>query len=314
MSALSKVWVVSEAPERFAKLGAVGRRLGERVEAVAVGEGAAQAAASCGAEAVHTVAVPKGGLVEDCAAAIAGAVGEHAPRAVLFAAGKRTRLMAARVAAELGTRVLNDVGRIWVDDDGALLAEHMVYGGKAFAVERVREGCAVALLTEGLLVSEPAVEGAAREAAVSELPAASAAASARLVERRPRTVESVNLAAARRVVSVGRGVAAQEDLALVDELAAALEAEVGCTRPVAEGSGWMARERYIGVSGALLKRDLFVAVGLSGQIQHMVGANSAKTIVAVNKDKNAPVFKQCDYGIVADLYEVLPKLSAALGA
>ena len=299
MSALSKVWVVSEAPERFAKLGAVGRRLGERVEAVAVGEGAAQAAASCGAEAVHTVAVLEGGLVEDWAAAIAGAVGEHAPRAVLFAAGKRTRLMAARVAAELGTRVLNDVGRIWVDDDGALLAEHMVYGGKAFAVERVREGSAVALLTEGLLVSE--------------LPA-SAAASARLVERRPRTVESVNLAAARRVVSVGRGVAAQEDLALVDELAAALEAEVGCTRPVAEGSGWMARERYIGVSGALLKPDLFVAVGLSGQIQHMVGANSAKTIVAVNKDKNAPVFKQCDYGIVADLYEVLPKLSAALGA
>ena len=247
--------------------------------------------------------------MEDCAAAIAGAVGEHAPRAMLFAAGKRTRLMAARVAAELGTRVLNDVGRIWVDDDGALLADHMVYGGKAFAVERVREGSAVALLTEGLLVSEPAVEGAAREAAVSELPA-SAAASARLVERRPRTVESVNLAAARRVVSVGRGVAAQEDLALVDELAAALEAEVGCTRPVAEGSG----ERYIGVSGALLKPDLFVAVGLSGQIQHMVGANSAKTIVAVNKDKNAPVFKQCDYGIVADLYEVLPKLSAALGA
>ena len=144
MSALSKVWVVSEAPERFAKLGAVGRRLGERVEAVAVGEGAAQAAASCGAEAVHTVAVLEGGL--------------H--RAVLFAAGKRTRLMAARVAAELGTRVLNDVGRIWVDDDGALLAEHMVYGGKAFAVERVREGSAVALLTEGLLVSEPAVEGA----------------------------------------------------------------------------------------------------------------------------------------------------------
>lgn len=75
MSALSKVWVVSEAPERFAALGAVGRRLGERVEAVAVGEGAAQAAASCGAEAVYTVAVPEGGLVEDCAAAIAGAAG-----------------------------------------------------------------------------------------------------------------------------------------------------------------------------------------------------------------------------------------------
>ena len=222
--------------------------------------------------------------------------------------------MAARVAAELGARVLNDVGRIWVDDDGALLAEHMVYGGKAFAVERVREGSAVALLTEGLLVSEPAVEGAAREAAVSELPA-SAAASARLVERRPRTVESVNLAAARRVVSVG-GAAWLRRRTLRSWTSWPLRSRPrwAARAPWPRGrAGWRANATSACL-GALLKPDLFVAVGLSGQIQHMVGANSAKTIVAVNKDKNAPVFKQCDYGIVADLYEVLPKLSAALGA
>lgn len=315
MGVLNKVWVVGETPEKLAALCAVARRLGGTVEAVAVGDAAfAQACAGCGAETVRVAAAGVGGMVEDCAEAIAAAMAEQAPDAVLFAVGKRMRLVAARVAAAAGTRVLNDVGRIWTDDGGALLAEHMVYGGKALAVERVNAAPAVALLSEGLFLTEAAAEAGAREADVVELPAVAGAPAVRLVERKPRTVESVNLAAARRVVSVGRGLAKQEDLALIDELAGALEAEVGCTRPVAEGSNWMARERYIGVSGAMLKPDLFVCVGLSGQIQHMVGASASKTIVAINKDKNAPVFKQCDFGIVGDLYEVVPKLTAALKA
>ena len=162
-------------------------------------------------------------------------------------------------------------------------------------------------------MSVEAAEGAA-EALVTQLPASAEASGITLVERKPRQVESVNLAAARRVVSVGRGLEKQEDLALIEELARALEAEVGCTRPIAEGVNWMARERYIGVSGAMLKPDLFVAVGVSGQVQHMVGATGAKTIVAINKDKNAPVFKQADYGIVGDLYEVVPQLVESLKA
>ncbi|MEG0324382.1 MAG: FAD-binding protein, partial [Raoultibacter sp.] len=136
----------------------------------------------------------------------------------------------------------------------------------------------------------------------------------KLVERKPRTVEAVNLTAARRVVSVGRGIQNKEDLALIDSLAAVLEAEVGCTRPIAEGQDWMSRERYIGVSGVMLKPDLFVTVGVSGQVQHMVGAAGAKTIIAINKDKNAPVFKQVDYGIVGDLYEVVPKIVETMKA
>ena len=144
--------------------------------------------------------------------------------------------------------------------------------------------------------------------------AAPAAGAIEIVSTSVRDTEAVDLCAAKRVVSIGRGLAAKEDLALIEGLASALEAEVGCTRPIAEGQAWLARERYIGVSGVMLSPDLFVAVGLSGQIQHMVGAAGAKTIIAINKDKSAPVFKQCDYGIIGDLYDVVPQLTAALKA
>jgi electron transfer flavoprotein alpha subunit len=133
-----------------------------------------------------------------------------------------------------------------------------------------------------------------------------------LLSREARRVESVNLCGAPSVISVGRGIAKQEDLQLVRDLAAVLTAEIGCTRPIAEGQGWLSHERYIGVSGAIIKPELFVAIGLSGQIQHMVGANRAKTVVAINSDKNAPIFKQADFGIVGDLYQVVPGLIEAL--
>ncbi|MFK0554848.1 FAD-binding protein [Escherichia coli] len=94
--------------------------------------------------------------------------------------------------------------------------------------------------------------------------------------------------------------------------AAVLNAEVGCSRPIAEGENWMERERYIGVSGVLLKSDLYLTLGISGQIQHMVGGNGAKVIVAINKDKNAPIFNYADYGLVGDIYKVVPALISQL--
>ena len=122
----------------------------------------------------------------------------------------------------------------------------------------------------------------------------------------------MDLSKAKRVVGVGRGLAAQDDLKMVHELAAVLNAEVGCSRPIAEGENWMERERYIGVSGVLLKSDLYLTLGISGQIQHMVGANASQTIFAINKDKNAPISQYADYGIVGDAVKILPALTAAL--
>ena len=135
---------------------------------------------------------------------------------------------------------------------------------------------------------------------------------AKFVERREKQGETVNLSAAKRAVGIGRGLAKQEDLEMVYAFAAKLGAEVGCSRPIAQGENWMAISRYIGVSGVMLKPDIYVALGISGQVQHTVGVRDAKIIIAVNKDKNAPIFKQCDYGIVGDIYKVVPALTELL--
>lgn len=318
MTKVSTVWVVGESPDSYASLCAVARRLGTRVEAIVVSEAdVAVAIKDSGADSVLHVEVPRDTLLESSFGVVASAIAERKPDAVLFATSKRMRLAAAYVAATNRTRVVNDAARIWIEE-GCVCAEHLVFGGSAYSTEKVKQGVAVILASEGLLTAEPRDDVSVAEATVEELSVSDAGATVTqgctLLEVKPRTVESVNLVAARHVVSIGRGLAAEADLQLIDDLARVLEAEQGCTRPIAEGVNWMSRERYIGVSGVMLNPDLFVAVGLSGQIQHMVGAAGAKTIVAINKDKNAPIFKQVDYGIVGDLYDVIPKLVAQLSA
>jgi electron transfer flavoprotein alpha subunit len=110
------------------------------------------------------------------------------------------------------------------------------------------------------------------------------------------------------VVCVGRGVAKQEDLALVKELAKVLGGEVACSRPIAEEMHWLPEEVYLGISGKKVKPDLYVGIGVSGQIQHVTGIRDSKVIFAINRDENAPIFEAADYGIVGDLYQVVPKL------
>ena len=128
----------------------------------------------------------------------------------------------------------------------------------------------------------------------------------------PISAEGVDISAATKLVSVGRGFRKQEDLKLAEELAASLKAELACTRGVAEDEHWLPIARYVGISGQTVKPELYLAAGLSGQVQHMVGCRESKVIVAVNNDERAPIFEAADYGIVGDLYEVLPLLTAAL--
>jgi electron transfer flavoprotein alpha subunit len=125
-------------------------------------------------------------------------------------------------------------------------------------------------------------------------------------------VEGADLTKSDVVVAVGRGFAEEAQLQLANDLAAKVGGDVGCSRPVAENLGWLPRNLYVGVSGVQCAPKAYVAVGISGQMQHMVGCQASKTIFAINKDANAPIFKQCDYGIVGDLAKVLPALTAAL--
>ena len=205
--------------------------------------------------------------------------------------------------------MVNDATAVSVEEN-ALFAEHRMYGGLAFGKEKLNSPLAIITLAPGVL--EPIEADPMHDCPVVTAEWVAPRQEILCQERRAKSLSSVDLSKAKRVVGVGRGLAAQDDLNMVRELATVLGAEVGCSRPIAEGENWMERERYIGVSGVLLKSELYLTLGISGQIQHMVGGNGAKVIVAVNKDKNAPIFNYADYGLVGDIYKVVPALIAQL--
>jgi electron transfer flavoprotein alpha subunit len=140
-----------------------------------------------------------------------------------------------------------------------------------------------------------------------------AASPVKVVERKGKEASDFDLGSARVVVGVGRGFKKQEDLKLAEDLAKALGGAVGCSRPLAADLKWLGEEHWIGLSGHAIKPKAYIACGISGQIQHVAGIRGAKTIVAINTNKDAPIFQVADYGIVGDLYQVLPKLTEALG-
>ncbi|HYO84187.1 MAG TPA: electron transfer flavoprotein subunit alpha/FixB family protein, partial [Bryobacteraceae bacterium] len=122
---------------------------------------------------------------------------------------------------------------------------------------------------------------------------------------------AVDLSAAERIVSVGRGIREKEHLQIVEQLAAAMGAEIAASRPICD-NGWLPMERQVGSSGQTVSPKLYIAVGISGAIQHLVGMKGARTVVAINKDPEAPIFEIADYGIVGDLFEIIPALNAEL--
>src|SRR6202034_3221690 len=123
--------------------------------------------------------------------------------------------------------------------------------------------------------------------------------------------QTVDLSSAPVIVSVGRGIGEQENLKLVEDLAAALGAELAASRPICD-AGWLPMERQVGSSGQTVAPKLYLAVGISGAIQHLVGMKGAKTVIAINKDADAPIFEVADYGVAADLFEIVPALTQAI--
>lgn len=245
-----------------------------------------------------TVALPEGAPAEAAASAVAARVEAEPGDVVLVPNRPAERVLAGAVAARLGVPVLTGLVQA---ADGLLECDR--FGG--IARETVRtDRPAVVVLPGGAEVPAGPEPAPVEE---GELLAA------RVSEETTDEASGADLGSARRIVAVGRGFKAQEDLQLARDLAAALGAELACSRPVAEGVGWMPKESYVGISGQSVQPELYVAVGISGQLQHMAGAKNSRIIVAINSDGDAPIFAHADYGVVGDLYEVLPAVTAALG-
>lgn len=224
---------------------------------------------------------------------------KNRPELVLIEQSRNGRLLAGAVAAAFNTAVQTDIFDLQFD--GGFISRRAGYGGLAVKTERSSQ-TAVICAGAGLFQ-------AASEIACSKAEEIKANSSIEFIEKKEKLQQRVNLAAARRVVCVGRGIGDAQTLAIARDLAESLDAELGCTRPVAEEDGLMETNRYIGVSGVSIKPELYLALGLSGQVQHTSGITQADKIIAINKDENAGIFKECDFGLVGDLKEVLPKLT-----
>jgi electron transfer flavoprotein alpha subunit len=299
-------WIVVAGDPAVGNLIETARSLGGQVAAAVVGPAeVAEAVAAGGVDKVLWFGEPGAAPVEAYAAAVADAVAgalAGAPGVVFGATRAGDRVLLGAVAARLQAAVLTDVSSLSAQGQ-ALVATRAVCGG--IAEETLAISGPVVLVLDGGPVPAPAGTAPVEEVGATPLGMS-------VLETNTSAFEAVDLGAAPRVVGIGRGLKAQGDLAMIEALAGASKAEIACSRPVAEGLDWLGKDRYIGVSGAKITPELYFAIGISGQLQHMVGVRGAGTIVAVNTDPNAPVFKEADYCLVGDLYKIVPALTEAL--
>jgi electron transfer flavoprotein alpha subunit len=230
------------------------------------------------------------------------------PGNVLAGRGPAERVWLGAAAAALDAPVLTGVAELGLVD-GQVVAVREVGGG--IGQETVAFDGLVCVMTEGRRPVEP-LAGPQDSARAEVAQLAAGFYPMTVLQATPAPGPGVDLAAAKLVVGAGRGFACQGDLALAERLADAMGAAVACSRPLAEGLGWLPKDRYVGISGMQIAPDLYLAVGISGQLQHMGGVRGAGTIVAINKDPGAPIMAQADYVLAGDLYELLPALTAAV--
>ncbi len=297
-------WIVVGDQPAISNLITFARTLGGQVAAVVAGpRPVAETVAASGVDKVVWCGDPGDAPVEAAAPAVAAAVAADPPKMVLGGRNPSDRVLLGAAAARLRAAVLTGARSVAADGDGVIVV-NAVFGD--ISDETVAVSGPVALLLEG---------GSVPSASGSSVPVEEVTATPlgmKVIETRTSGFDTVDLNAAHHVIGIGRGLKAKEDLAMIDELAEAVQAEVACSRPVAEGLNWMGKDRYIGSSGAHIAPQLYFAIGISGQLQHMVGVQGAETIVAINSDENAAVFKQSDYGLVGDLYKLVPAITAAL--
>lgn len=273
---------------------------------------AAGALAAHGAEQVYVCDDPA--LVGLDTAVVAQALAHIVEKAgasvVLLGSTRRGRELGGRLAQRLGAGCVTDATSLAVED-GRLVAGRYNLGGATVQREAIDTPVQVIAVMPKIFEAGEAAGAAA--GAVTLVAPELAAPVVRLVARRPKGGEAVDLAAAPRIVGVGRGLAKREDLPIGEGLARALAAELACTKSLAD-FGWLPEDRIVGLSGAKTAPDVYLAVGVSGQVQHTVGIAQARIIAVINQDKDAPIFGLADYGVVGDLYKVVPALVEKLKA
>ncbi|MCK4348943.1 MAG: electron transfer flavoprotein subunit alpha/FixB family protein [Thermoplasmatales archaeon] len=237
-------------------------------------------------------------------------VKETGTEIILIGSNKNGKELASRLAGKLDVGCIIGCTNIYLKDK-KLTAERVVYSGNAIAVEQFNSKPGI--LTVSSKVFDPLKKDDKRKGDIVKKKIETEKSSSKVLKVQEAKTEGVNVEDAEIIVSCGRGFKSKEDIKLADELADVLKGKtIGCSRPIAADLKWMSEDHWIGLSGHKVKPKLYIATGISGQIQHIAGIRDSGVIVAINKDADALIFKSADYGIVGDLYEVLPKLTAAI--
>jgi electron transfer flavoprotein alpha subunit len=312
------VWVFSEMQQLSLELLGKGRgladQLGTHLAAVSIGSSEeAQKLIQHGADKVFSISDPalKTFQVDTYTDALTALATEHKPDVLLIGATRSGLELAPRLAERLKTGCVTEATRLEPDaEKNYILIDRVTMGGNLAETQISRSKPQIATIPKGLFSALPA--DTSRKGEAIKVEPKIKPPSTKLIETKPKPAKGVKLVDAPVIVSFGRGVRKKEDIALIEQFAQAVGGVVGCSRPIAEDLRWLPEEQYIGLSGQKVSPKLYFALGISGQIQHLTGIRNSRIIVAVNNDPKAPIFEFSDYGIVADLYQLIPAFTEAM--
>lgn len=318
---VSKIWVFGETNESGVttttlELLAKARELSDTVEVVVAGDGDAVAATvgAHGATGVLATGDLSGQLLGvPVASAIAAAIeGGNRPDAILFATSYDGRDVAGRLSAKLGTGVITNVVDL-IETDGSLAGVEPVFGGTTDVTTRFTgDGPGLFLVRPKSFAAAETGGGAAAVSALA-VPDTGATGTARVTNRHVEEKSGPSLDEADVVVAGGRGLGDADKYEMIETLAKLLSAAPGASRAIVD-AGWVPYSYQVGQTGKVVKPTLYIAAGISGATQHLVGMKGSKNIIAINKDPEAPIFTIADLGIVGDVHKVLPKVIEAIQA
>jgi len=298
--------------ELLNKASELGKELHKKVIAVTIGhEEYATEYIECGADLVIIAETSQHQFkVEEYTSILENIMKEYQSEIALIGSNKNGKELAARLAARLNAGCVMDCTKVYIQDK-KLTTERIVYSGNAIAVEQFLSPPQIVTIPSK--VFDPLPKNPHHKGEIVKKKFDGEHSPLKILNIQDMKSEGVNVEDAQIIVSCGRGFKKKEDIRLVSELADILKGRtVGCSRPIAADLKWLSEDHWIGLSGHKVKPKLYIACGISGQIQHIAGMRDSGVIVAINKDPEALIFKSADYGIVGDLYEILPKLTNAI--
>jgi electron transfer flavoprotein alpha subunit len=313
------ILLFSENPETVGELLTLGRELTSRLHrpliVAAVGRNAQallDEGLTRGADEVLAVRDSHGdGIVPDesIAAALCEAIRASAPAIVLVDASRTGAELAARTAQMLQVPCASSCVALEIDDAGNLSIDRRVYGGRFVSRQLLHTAPRMATVPPKRFPRAEKVSTS--HGSIQELQVELPAPRIKTVSVNPRSHSQVDISKAEVIISAGRGVKKMEDLQLLEKLAKLLGGVLAGSRPLTGDVDWLPVDRRIGLSGQTVKPNLYIACGISGQIEHIVGMKGARTVVAINNDAKAPIHGEADYSVIGDLYEVVPALIQA---